>query len=387
MKRMNRRQFLKASGSAAAGVILSTSGCANLKTTIQAPTQTNLPAMAEQWTETSPPTSTPLEPTPTPPNLIPTFTPLPLPIVREYRRPEIIQFHPKTKSRVVHAANAQVWEKDLLSTTILRDLVGLSIVQLTGLPAAKDAWLALFNPTEKIAIKVNAFRNSSLWTHVPLVKAVTDSMTEAGIPGENITIFDYYTEELKTAGFTINKDGPSVRCYGTDDAAFGARWPVDVSSVQLSDILVGTDALINMPVLKTHGMSGITFALKNHYGCVSNPALLHMIDPMLPELNKLPPIKDATRLVIGDALGASIVGRASLPYWVEDMKGDSILMSFDPLAQDRVALDMLIQMAEAMDEDTDYMTGLSSAWMDRAQTAGLGTNDLKNIELVELKVD
>ncbi len=386
MKRMNRRQFFKISGSAAAGAILATSGCASPKTTAQLPTLTAQPAPTDRWTETPAPTSTPVEPTPEQINLISTFTPMPLPIVREYRRPEIIQFHPKTKSRVVRAANAQVWEKDKLSPTILRSMVDLSIVQLTGLPAAKDAWLALFDPAEKIAIKVNAFRNSSLWTHAPLVMAVTDSMTEAGIPGENITIFDYYTGELETAGFTINKDGPGVRCYGTEND-YGARWPVDVSSVQLSDILVGADALINMPVMKTHGMSGITFALKNHYGCVSNPSLLHMIDPMLPALNTLPPIKDATRLVIGDALGASIVGRASLPYWVEDQKGDSILMSFDPLAQDRVALAMLIQMAKAMNEDTGYMTGLSSAWMDRAQTAGLGTNDLKNIDLVELKVE
>jgi len=134
-------------------------------------------------------------------------------------------------------------------------------------------------------------------------------------------------------------------------------------------------------------MSGISFALKNHYGCVSNPSQLHQIDILLPWLNTLPMIKNATRLVIGDALAASVVGRGSLPYWEEDLKGDSILMSFDPLAQDRVALDMLVKMAETMNADSSYMTGLASRWMGGAKEAGLGTDDLAEIELVELKAE
>ena len=108
---------------------------------------------------------------------------------------------------------------------MLRTLVDASLVSLTGLQDAAEAWRALFDPQEIIAIKVNTFRNSLIWTHPALVQAVTDSMIAAGLTAENIILYDYYTDELTTAGFTINTDGPGVRCYGTDQS-YSTSWPI-----------------------------------------------------------------------------------------------------------------------------------------------------------------
>ena len=221
--------------------------------------------------------------------------------VKNYRRPDLIQFHPQVKSRVVRASDCNVWQGEQLSTGVLRTMVDASLVSLTGLQDAAEAWRALFDPQEIIAIKVNTFRNSLIWTHPALVQAVTDSMIAAGLTAENIILYDYYTDELTTAGFTINTDGPGVRCYGTDQSD-STSWPILKREFKISDILVNADALINMPVLKSHMISGLTFALKNHYGSVSYPDGLHDIRNYLPALSSLPCIQQATRLVIGDAL-------------------------------------------------------------------------------------
>jgi hypothetical protein len=104
------------------------------------------------------------------------------------RRKEVIRFFPDAASRVVQTRGQGVWEGDALSPAVLRRMLDTSITKLTGLTDPRDAWAALFSPDDKIAIKVNAFRNSLIWTHVPLVTAVTDSLIEAGIPAEQITL-------------------------------------------------------------------------------------------------------------------------------------------------------------------------------------------------------
>jgi len=92
--------------------------------------------------------------------------------------------------------------------------------------------------------------------------------------------------------------------------------------VELSDVLLSCNALISVPVLKSHMLSGISFALKNHYGTCSNPGSLHRwIGPSMAKLNALGPIVDRTRLIIGDALAACLQYGGSWPFWKADWRG------------------------------------------------------------------
>ncbi len=382
MQKLSRRKLLKITGVTAAGVLINAAGCA------PAPTPQSVHPMEiilSTATEVSA-AAVEAQPTATAPAAAPTAAPTDTPSgpQKTYRRPEIIKFHPDTKSRVVHASSADAWQGDKLSPAALRKLVDTSLVSLTGKADAKSAWLALFDPTEKIAIKVNTFRNSTIWTHPELTKAVTDSMQEAGIPGEQITIFDYYDDELKTAGYTLNKDGPGVRCYGTQEAYTNRYRIAPKRTVLLSDILDQTDALINMPVLKSHMIAGVTFALKNHFGSVQIPDNLHMIADCLPGLSALPQIKDSTRLVIGDILEANTKYSSGWPYWDADYKGNSILMSYDPLAHDKVGYDLLLKYCAEKGSPTEYLIGMAEPWFKTCGEAGIGANDMSNIELVEI---
>ncbi len=296
-------------------------------------------------------------------------------------KPEILQFYPTTPSKVIHTHHASAWAGEQLTPAALREMVDDSITNLTGLADAKEAWAALFKPAERIAIKVNAFRNSTIWTHAPLVQAVTDSLVEAGHPAEQIVIYDYLSDELKTAGFTLNQDGPGVRCYGTD-SSYEKGFKVGDVDVQLSTVLLECDALINMPVLKSHMIAAMTYSLKNHFGTVSYPDGLHgSIDAKIAGLNALPEIKDKTRLVIGDALEANLRYSNSWPYWKADWKGDSILMSYDPVAVDTVGAQILGTALE-----NEEFTARAIAGFDEAAKLGLGTNDPANMNVIERKL-
>ncbi len=129
---------------------------------------------------------------------------------------EIIKIFPAVHSKVIQTHHAGVWSDKTLVPGALRKMLDASITKLTGLNDARAAWAALFKPGERIAIKVNTFSNSLIWTHAPLVKEVTNSLQEAGIPAEQITIFDAQNFELTTAGYPLNPDGPGVRCTGMD---------------------------------------------------------------------------------------------------------------------------------------------------------------------------
>jgi hypothetical protein len=301
------------------------------------------------------------------------------------RRPDVIQTYPDVPSRVVQTRHAGAWDGGELTPASLREMLDASISRLTGLHDAREAWAALFDPGERVAIKVNAFRNSLIWTHVPLVMAVTDALQEVGIPARNILIFDYYTRELQTAGFPVNQHGPGVRCFGTDRAYTGL-WPVVDGSVQLSDLLLDCDALINMPVLKSHMLAGMSLAMKNHYGSISLPQTLHlgvMLDRGIADLNALPPIRDRTRLIIGDLLEACLQYANSYPYWQADWTGDSILMSFDPVAHDAVGLELLSRLMAEAGLSPAGAVGMATPWLESGREVGLGTNNLEELEWVE----
>ncbi len=341
----------------------------------------------------SSPTATPIPPTATPTRLptdtatplsTPTATTKPQSTLVSSPLPEVIQFYPAVPSKVIQTHLAGVWSNKSLNPAALRKMLDASITKLTGLDEARESWAALFKPGEKILIKVNTFANSIIWTHPPLVQEVTNSLQEAGIPAENITIYDLTTQELANAHYTVNADGPGVRCTGMGQNYSASPVIVNDTHIQLANLLKSCDALINIPILKSHMMSGITFAMKNHYGSFNYPEKLHG-DRMrgIAALNAIPEIRGRTRLIIGDALSANLRYANSWPYWQEDWIGDSIFMSFDPVAHDTMGLQLLARELEKSGDSSDALTGMATPYLEYAAELGLGTNDPANMEIVE----
>ena len=287
---------------------------------------------------------------------------------------------PDVPSKVVRAHHARVWDDKTLVPGAIRQMLDGAITELTGLNDAGEAWAALFAPDERVAIKVNSIDKSSGSTHIPLVMTVTECLQEVGIPAEQIVIFDRRTDELENAGYPINTDGPGVRCYGTD-GSYTAGWTMMGLGVGLSDVLLSCHALINMPILKSHSLAGITFAMKNHYGTFDRPQDFHghRMKRGMAELNGLPPIKDRTRLIIGDAF--KIVMRGLI---LSGEMGDSFFMSFDPVAHDAAGLEPCSRVMASKGRDSAAAIDLANRWLERGTELGLGTNNLDDIDLVEI---
>ncbi len=370
---LSRREFLRLPGLAAAGLIstrlLSACGLNPAASpAIPVDTSTMTAAISPTSTVTIQPTNTsPGEPTAT-------LTP-----------GDIIRFYPVSQSRVIQTHHTGVWTEDkTLVPSALRSMLDASITRLTGIQDALEAWAALFSSAERIAIKVNAFRSASIWTHAELVRQVTDSMLAAGIAPERITIYDMLTSELRNAGYQVNSDGPGIYCRGVEND-FDTK-PVEImgKKVYLCNVLKECDALINIPILKYHSYAGISFAMKNHYGSINQPGILHTAAMReVAVLNSVAEIKDRTRLIIGDVLTANVRYYNSFPYWREDWVGDSILMSFDPVAHDVTGLSLFGRAAEQIGVNPASVIGRAQPALKRAVELGLGTDDPAQIEFIE----
>ncbi len=379
-RRISRREFVKFL--AAAGLL---AGCGPAQTPIPpTPRPTDAPAPQPTTQPTDlPPTATPTS-VPTSP---PTATPLPTLAPRPNNIPpwpEIVRFYPEGLSRVVHTRHAGVWDGENLVPEVIAQMLDASIAELTGLNDAGEAWAAVFRPNERVGIKVNTIDSSDYWTHVPLVTAVAERLQSIGIPPEQIIIFDRVTRELEGAGFPINRDGAGVRCHGTN-YQYTSGWRLLNNDVGLSNVFLSCDTLINMPILKRHDHSGLTFAMKNHFGTIDRPAIFHRprTGQAIVELNAIPEIRYRTRLIIGDML---TVCPTVTTGWYEAVPGDGLLVSFDPLAHDRIALEVLAEVMDLAGYDPLPAREVAGPWLAACAETGLGAGDPKDIDWAAVRL-
>ncbi|HUT18751.1 MAG TPA: DUF362 domain-containing protein [Anaerolineae bacterium] len=312
-----------------------------------------------------PPTAT-AEPTITPSATPTAPPPTATPLVAVPSRQELIAHYPQVgQSAVSLVQHEGAWAGDEIQRPVVLQMLDAALVELTGIGDALAAWRALFDPGEMVGIKVNTI---SRYTTSPAVAyAVAQRLQDAGLPAEQIVIFDRTDWELRDRGFALDPDGPGVRCRGAK--AWESPADVSGSTQRIHDVMLSCDALINIPALKQHGDSGFTSAMKNHYGTVSNPGQLHgnNCDPYIPAVNALPVIRDKTRLIVGDFIRIC-------PYdWNRMSVENKIAMSFDPVAHDIVARQVLVNRRAADGQSAGYIEG-KSHYIEAAVGQGLGAD-------------
>ncbi|MCX5684841.1 MAG: DUF362 domain-containing protein, partial [Planctomycetota bacterium] len=148
-------------------------------------------------------------------------------------------------------------------------------------------------------------------------------------------------------------------------------------------------AIINVGILKSHGMVGLSAALKNHLGSVNNPAAYHYWEPdrlpkSVPELNALAPIRTKTRLVIVDAIRPLFAGGPlDDPQYRWDYRG--LIVSTDPVAAEAVGL-RILEAKRAEFRKSPWPMTAARHMVAHAQQIGLGNADADRIDLVEAKL-
>ncbi len=271
-------------------------------------------------------------------------------------------------------------------------LIDAAVSRTAGTDSAAAAWKQLFQPYDTVGIKVNCLRSAGkhLSSHPELVACIVNGLVSAGVPKEQIIIWERYNSELKHAGYDINRNGKGVRCYGTDTEGVGysSEWLKQGSVTSRVSKILSTHctAIINVPVLKDHNIAGVTLSMKNFFGAINNPNKYHdNIDASVADLSAAPLIKEKTRLIICDALKAICnYGPGYHPNYTWDYNG--LLVSRDPVAIDYVGTTIIEQKRAEYSLPSLAEAGRHPNYISIAADAThqLGTNNPEQIELVHI---
>lgn len=224
--------------------------------------------------------------------------------------------------KVVVIRDDRATEGPHINQPIIRNMLQEAIGALTG----GGGWKALFpnfKLGETVSIKVNCIARR-MSTHWEIIEEIIKGLEEVGFRPPDITVYDTLASLIKAPKYELNMNPGKVRVMATDQLpdAYDREKPFDLQGhpAYFSRILTGATYLINAPILKEHFEAGLTFALKNHVGSVDDAKKLFHEPPesgniihaflgrgrpkqeRIAYINAAPPIKEKTKLIVGDAL-------------------------------------------------------------------------------------
>ncbi|HTP08963.1 MAG TPA: DUF362 domain-containing protein [Anaerolineae bacterium] len=395
---VSRRQLLKFMAALAGGVGLVSVQKLLSTAASQAPAAGMTPQAYLPFVSRSEPTATPT------PTTTPTRTPTPTPTstVPPGSGPKVIHLHSTTATSWNFSSG---WYGDSVNQSKVNEMVDRGVKEVTGQSTVATAWSTLlpgYAAGKSIAIKVN-FNNAQSCTDndniidglIEPVNALIAGMKSAGVREQDIWIYDAIRPI--PARFRNGCDYASVHfvdreCAETatfDSTAANASVTFANSNLKarhLADVLINASYLINMPIIKDHGISGVTLGFKHHFGSLkyvigAGADNLHdFIDPNsgsfhanynpLVEINQNPHIRNKTVLIVGDGLYGALGNTNVVPTRWQTFGNaacNSLFFARDPVALDCVMMDLLYaehNETPGSDHVDDYLK--------LAATAGLG---------------
>lgn len=259
------------------------------------------------------------------------------------------------------------------------------IKSVTG-KSADAALKSMFGKAGNISIKINSVGERRMATRSKLTYSLAEKIADAGVKPGKILIWDRTSGEARLADYKYKKGGNDIQSYGTDEVGYDKKVTATGKvKARFSRILTErTDALVNMPMLKTHTNAGISCSLKNHYGSFDKPGDYHgnNSDPFIAQLNNVPFIKNKTKLIVVDATRPQF-DRGPMP--VEEFRWDfeGIIVGTDPVAVDAVGLDIISKKRKAAKMSS---VAAAASHIKTAGGMGLGEHELGKIKVIEVEV-
>lgn len=179
-----------------------------------------------------------------------------------------------------------------------------TLTRVTGEKTVRNAWLSLVKPEDIIGLVPTPHLNP---THQEIVDLLRESLAEAGIPEDHVRLAQGGPEKAKAC-----------------------------------------TALIALPGLKAHWLTGIGTVLKNYITYSGNPSSYHDENNVkLGEIWNLPWVKGKTRLVLVDALRPLCdKGPQADPRYMWNYGG--IIAGTDPVAVETIGLRIITRKREEL---------------------------------------
>ena len=225
-----------------------------------------------------------------------------------------------------------------VNSNILQSMLDRTVLQVTGKRKIREAWADLVKPDDIVGLVPTPHLNP---THEELVDVVKASlMKEVGIPEKNIIM-----------------------------AQGGKRRPGKCT------------ALISMPALKGHWLTGIGTVIKNYIMYSGRPSSYHEEkSAKLGEIWHIPEVKGKTRLVLVDAIHPLCdKGPQSDPRYKWAYNG--LIAGTDPVAVETVCLKILTEKRHALRGEPWPISPPPICVEAADKVYGLGTSKMEEINI------
>jgi uncharacterized protein (DUF362 family) len=295
---------------------------------------------------------------------------------------------PGGKSRVVISRDPKLREAGSgVDSARLQKLLDRAMQSLYGLDSPLEAWKKVVRLGEVVGLKASCLAGRGISTSVPLVDAICERLQQAGV--REVVIWDRLNSDLESARFQIRERGQGIRCFGNDVLGYEDDLTVygNAGSRMSRTLTQVCDAVINLPVLKDHSITGVTIALKSMFGAIHNPNKYHISagDPYVADVYMLPPIRQKVRLTICDATMALYEGGPSyMPQWTWPY--DGLIVGLDPVAVDYTGWQIIEKKRAQVGMKSLQEARRAPHYIATAADAQhrLGTDDPRRIDLVEV---
>jgi uncharacterized protein (DUF362 family) len=250
-------------------------------------------------------------------------------------------------------------------------------------------WKQIVRPGQVVGLKLNSL-GRMLSPSVALVATICERLQQAGIKAGDIIVWDRGSRELEAAGFKLSNAPGALRFIGSDTAGYeDAAVRYGSVTTRLSKIFTRCDVVINMPVLKSHNIVGVTMAMKNMYGVINNPSTMHgsACNPYIADLNMVPQVRQRVRFVVGDMMTAVYEGGPSYrPEYAWNENG--LIVGEDQVAIDTTCAGIVERKRAEKGLQTLEQKGTPLTYLATAADAQhrLGTNDPARIALIEQRI-
>jgi len=280
---------------------------------------------------------------------------------------------PPARARVVQVEHPGATVDYEAQPLIVQDMVRRGILQWTGKPDVKAAWLSVVSVKDVVGLKVYSGPGASSGTRPAVVEAVVQGLLEAGLPSSNIVVWDKRLLDLRLAGYPDLAKRYHIRLAGSSDAGYDEK--VFYNNSILGTLVAGdlefdlhgantgsnsyvsklvTSSLtkiISIAPLLNHNLAGVCGHLYSPaMGSVDNSMRFEFTAQRLaqavPEIYALPPLIDHVVLNITDALICQYQGeQKSLLHYSTEL--NQIWISNDPVALDATAIEELDRERQA----------------------------------------
>lgn len=272
------------------------------------------------------------------------------------------------RARIVEVTSPRVLASGTaVDEPALGEVVNLGVQDLVGAKTVGDAWRTILGDARRITLKFNRVGASVVGTNDSLARALCESLAGAGYDPAGLTLVEVGRGVVREVKARTAENG------------WGGSIQIGEQREELAKYLLESEAIINVPLLKTHQIAGMSGALKNlSHAVIRRPARYHANScaPYVAQIVSDKQVRDKLRLTVVNALRTVARGGPDAdPRDVVDHA--AVLFGFDPVALDAFGKNVL----QGQRRQLGLSEHISVPYLTSAVELGLGRAEPHTVEV------